>query len=723
MSTLSMKVLEAYSRDVGRGIVRIDYRSMDLIGATIGSVAEITGKRRTVARCMPLYSSDGVKGVIRIDGIVRNNARVAIGDTVEVKKVRVLQASRIQASPLGPVPPIDDRYLADALEGVPIIMGNKVMVPYFSSRIIFQIKSITPNVTSDTAAIITPKTICSIVEAAEESLGVTPVSYEDIGGLKDEVQKVREMIELPLRHPEIFEKLGVEAPKGVLLYGPPGTGKTLLAKAVANESNAHFISISGPEIMSKFYGESEAKLREIFKEARERAPTIMFIDELDSIAPKREDVRGEVERRIVSQILSLMDGLEERGRVVIIAATNRPNFLDPALRRPGRFDREIEIKVPDKFGRLEILQIHTRNMPLDSGVDQSKIASVTHGFVGADLEYLCKEAAMHCLRRVLPEVNLHEDKVPPESLDRLVVTHNDFEHAITDVMPSAMREVFLESPDVRWSDIGGLEEVKRQLQEAVEWPLKYPELYSKIGHTVPKGVLLHGPSGTGKTLLAKAVSSESDANFLSVKGPELFSKWIGESERGVREIFRRARQASPCVVFFDELDAVAPVRGAQDSGGGTSGRMVSQIQTEMDGISELGGVVVLAATNRPEVIEPALLRPGRFDKIILVPSPDKKTRKQILSIHSKGRPLAREVDLGRISEMTDGFSGADLAAVANTAASIVLHRYLAKYPSSEEAAKHASEAEISASDFEDAVEKVRSQREMKRQKLSVSHFM
>ena len=446
------------------------------------------------------------------------------------------------------------------------------------------------------------------------------------------------MIELPLRHPEIFEKLGIEAPKGVLLYGPPGTGKTLLAKAVANESNAHFISISGPEIMSKFYGESEARLREIFKEAKEKAPSIIFIDEIDSIAPKREEVTGEVERRVVSQLLSLMDGLEARGKVIVIAATNRPNAIDPALRRPGRFDREIEIKVPDKRGRLEILQIHTRNMPLDTDVDQDRVAAVTHGFVGADLEYLCKEAAMKCLRRLLPELNLEDEKLAPEVLNKLVVTMSDFENAVKEVMPSAMREVYLESPDIPWTAIGGLEEVKRELQEAVEWPLRYPDLYTKLGHSMPKGLLMHGPSGTGKTLLAKAVATESEANFISVRGPELLSKWVGESERGIREIFRRARQGAPCVVFFDEIDSIAPTRGMGGDSMVTE-RVVSQLLTELDGIQALSGVVVLAATNRADMIDPALLRPGRFDKIVFVPMPDKAARQRILEIHSKDKPI------------------------------------------------------------------------------------
>src|SRR5438552_10216572 len=557
-NTLSLKVLEAYTRDVGRGVARIDYDSMDSLGASTGDVIEIKGKRRTVAKCLPLYPSDEGKGIIRVDGLVRNNAGIAIGDTVAVRKIKAVAAEKVVVAPLEAIPPIDERYLADALESVPLIKGDNVMVPYFGGRLTFQVISVTPDAD---AVLVTQKTIFHIAERDSALRGSTAqVAYEDIGGLKEEIQKVREMIELPLRHPEIFEKLGIEAPKGILLHGPPGTGKTLLAKAVASESNSHFISISGPEIMSKFYGESEARLREIFKEAKEKAPSIIFIDEIDSIAPKREEVTGEVERRVVSQLLSVMDGLEARGKVIVIAATNRPNALDPALRRPGRFDREIEIKVPDKRGRLEILQIHTHNMPLDPNVDQDRIAAISHGFVGADLEYLCKEAAMKCLRRLLPELNMEEEKLPPETLDRLIITQNDFDEALKDVMPSAMREVFLETPDVKWQDIGGMESIKRELQEAVEWPLKYPDLYAKMGHTVPKGILLHGPTGTGKTLLAKAVATESEANFISVKGPELISKWVGESERGIREVFRRARQAAPCVIFLDEMDSIAPTR-------------------------------------------------------------------------------------------------------------------------------------------------------------------
>src|SRR5690349_61608 len=726
--TISLKVREAYSRDVGRGIARIDHDSMYSLNASTGDVIEIKGKdRRTVSKCLPLYPSDEGKGIIKGDGLVRNNAGVAIDDTVVVRKIKAVPAEKVIVAPLEAIPPIDERYLADALESVPLIKGDNVMVPYFGGRLTFQIIGVTP---AADAVLVTQKTIFHIANI-EDALSdkSTQVTYEDIGGLKEEIQKVREMIELPLRHPEIFEKLGIEAPKGVLLYGPPGTGKTLLAKAVANESNAHFISISGPEIMSKFYGESEARLREIFKEAKEKAPSIMFVDEIDSIAPKREEVSGEVERRVVSQLLSLMDGLEARGKVIVMAATNRPNAIDPALRRPGRFDREIEIKVPDKRGRLEILQIHTRNMPLDTDVDQDRVAAVTHGFVGADLEYLCKEAAMKCLRRLLPELNLEDEKISPEVLNKLIVTMSDFENAVKEVMPSAMREVYLESPDVSWEDIGGLEEVKRELQEAVEWPMRHPDLYKELGHLIPKGILLHGPSGTGKTMLAKAVATESEANFISVKGPELMSKWVGESEKGIREIFRKARQAAPCVIFFDEIDSIAPTRGG---GAGMEGgigintsteRMVSQLLTELDGIQELQGVVVLAATNRVDMIDMALIRPGRFDKIVFVPKPDRKTRQVILEIYVKDKPISQDVNMKTIADATEGFSGADVSAIANTAVSLVLHEYLQRYPTPEEAAKHTSDALVSMRHFEEAVRKIKTQREMKpEEKANLSQY-
>ncbi len=628
-NALSLKVLEAYTRDVGRGVARIDYDSMDTLNASTGDVIEIKGKRRTVAKCLPLYPSDEGKGIIRIDGLGRNNAGIAIGDTITVRKIKAVAAEKVVVAPLEAIPPIDERYLADALESVPLIKGDNVMVPYFGGRLTFQVIGVTP---AADAVLVTQKTVFHIAEKGETLRGVPQVTYEDIGGLTDEIKKVREMIELPLRHPEIFEKLGVEAPKGVLLYGPPGTGKTLLAKAVANESNAHFISISGPEIMSKFYGESEARLREIFKEAREKSPSIIFVDEIDSIAPKREEVTGEVERRVVSQMLSLMDGLEARGKVIVIAATNRPNAIDPALRRPGRFDREIEIKVPDKKGRKDILNIHTRNMPLDEDVDLDKVAAVSHGYVGADLEYLCKEAAMKCLRRLLPELNMEDDKLPTETLDKLIVVNEDFKKAQIEITPSGMREVFIENPDVHWNEIGGLEKIKQELKEAVEWPMKYPDLYDKLGHKMPRGILLHGPSGVGKTLLAKAVATESEANFVSVRGPELLSKWVGESERGIREIFRRARQASPCIIFFDEIDSIAPIRGAGSETAVTE-RVVSQLLTELDGMENLRGVIVLGATNRPDMIDPALLRAGRFDKIVQITLPDKESRKSIFEIN------------------------------------------------------------------------------------------
>ena len=727
---LSLKVLEAYTRDVGRGVARIDYDSMDTLNASTGDVIEIKGKRRTVAKCLPLYPSDEGKGIIRIDGLGRNNSGIAIGDTISVRKIKATAAEKVVVAPLEAIPPIDERYLADALESVPLIKGDNVMVPYFGGRLTFQVIGVTP---AADAVLITQKTVFHIAEKGETLRGVPQVTYEDIGGIHNEIKKVREMIELPLRHPEIFEKLGIEAPKGVLLYGPPGTGKTLLAKAVANESQAHFISISGPEIMSKFYGESEARLREIFKEAREKAPSIIFVDEIDSIAPKREEVTGEVERRVVSQMLSLMDGLEGRGKVIVIAATNRPNAIDPALRRPGRFDREIEIKVPDKKGRRDILAIHSRNMPLaddsqELPVNIDKIASISHGYVGADLEYLCKEAAMKCLRRLLPELNLEEEKLPPETLDKLIVNHEDFQKALIEVTPSGMREVFIENPDIKWSEVGGLEDVKQELQEAVEWPMKYPALYDKLGHNMPRGILLHGPSGTGKTLLAKAVATQSEANFVSVRGPELLSKWVGESERGIREIFKRARQSAPCVVFFDEIDSIAPIRGA---GGETAvtERVVSQLLTELDGMENMHGVIVLAATNRADMIDPALLRPGRFDKIIQVPIPDKESRKSILKINAEKIPTIsdandpKHVDFDKLAEITDGLSGADTASIANTAVSLVIHEFLDSHPDVKEIEKTSIDAKVSMKHFEDAVKKVREQKDLKMgEKLVASYY-
>ncbi len=702
---------------------------MDTLGASTGDILEITGKRRSVARCLPLYPSDEGKGIIRMDGLGRNNTGVGIGDTVTVRKIKTVPAEKVVVAPLESIPSIDERYLTDSLENIPIVKGDNVMVPYFGGRLTFQIIGITP---SADAVLVTPKTVFHITEKGETLRGLPQVAYEDIGGMTSEIRKVREMIELPMRHPEIFEKLGVEAPKGVLLFGVPGTGKTLLAKAVANESNSHFINISGPEIMSKFYGESEGRLREIFKEAREKSPSIIFIDEIDSIAPKREEVTGEVERRVVSQMLSLMDGLEGRGKVIVIAATNRPNALDPALRRPGRFDREIEIRIPDKKGRLEILMIHTRNMPLTEGVNLEKLAAISHGYVGADLEYLCKEAAMKCLRRLLPEINLADERIPTETLEKLVVNEEDFQFALREVTPAGMREVFIEKPEIKWTDIGGLENVKRELQEAVEWPMKYPLLYSILGHRMPRGILLHGPSGTGKTLLAKAVATQSEANFISIKGPELLSKWVGESERGIREIFRRARQASPCVIFFDEIDSIAPIRGMGEST--TTEKVVSQLLTEIDGIESLHNVIVLAATNRADVIDTALIRPGRFDKIILVPIPDKNGRIKILEISSREIPLDKEltnvnginpnyVNLEKIAELTEGLSGADVASIPSIAVSLVLHDFIEKFPDPKEAEKQVENATVTMRHFEDAVRKVKIQKDLKvGEKVSISHF-
>ncbi len=718
-TTINVKVLEAYTRDVGRGVARIDYDLMDNVGVSTGDIVEISGKRKTVAKCLPLYPSDEGRSVIRIDGLIRSNLGISIGDTVTIRKIKAPPAERVTVAPLESIPPIDERYLSDALESVPVTKGDNIMIPYFGGRLTFQVVGFHPFAE---AVLITQGTVFGISEKGNMDRGVPQVTYEDIGGLKEEIQKVREMIELPLRHPEIFEKLGVEAPKGILLYGPPGTGKTLLAKAVATESNAHFISISGPEVMSKFYGESEARLRDIFKEAKEKSPTIVFIDEIDSIAPKREEVTGEVERRVVSQLLSLMDGLEARGKVIVIAATNRPSAIDPALRRPGRFDREIEIKVPDKKARNEILLIHTRHMPLEEDVEVANLSSVTHGYVGADLEYLCKEAAMKTLRRILPEISLNDEKIAPDLLNKLTVSMNDFEQALKDVTPSAMREVYIETPDVKWEQIGGLNQIKKELTEAVEWPLKYNELYKKVGYEMPKGILLHGASGTGKTLLAKAVATESEANFISVRGPELLSKWVGESERGIREVFRRARQASPCIIFFDEIDSLAPIRGMGGDSMVTE-RVVSQLLTEIDGVQDLVGVVVLAATNRIDMIDPALLRAGRFDKVLSITHPDKEARKQILQIQLKGRPLGKESDLDTVAELSEGFSGADVAAVANTAMSQVIQEHISKFPSPQEAMKNVEEIKVKMENFEDALKKVKTSKEGKPvEKIKVPYY-
>ncbi len=673
---IELKVAEARANDVGRGIARIDPQVAEELGLHAGDVVEIIGKKRTVAIYWPGYPEDYGLKIIRIDGTTRRNAGVGIDDKVIVKKISAKSATKVRLAPTEPLRIVGaDYYLKSYLENRAVTKGDIIELNLMGRKIEFVVSSYQPPAA---AVIIDYNTKIEVSEKAAKlaERKIPRVTYEDIGGLKEEIQKIREMVELPLKHPELFERLGIEPPKGVLLYGPPGTGKTLLAKAVANESEANFYSISGPEIMSKYYGESEQRLREIFKEAEENAPSIIFIDEIDSIAPKREEVTGEVERRVVAQLLALMDGLEARGQVIVIGATNRPNALDPALRRPGRFDREIEIKVPDRNARLEILQIHTRGMPLAKDVNLEKLADMTHGFVGADLEALCKEAAMRALRRVLPEIDLEAETIPPEVLAKLEVTMKDFLDALKDIEPSALREVLVEVPNVRWHDIGGLKNVKQELREAVEWPLKYPEVFEHANASPPKGILLYGPPGTGKTLLAKAVANESEANFISIKGPEVLSKWVGESERAIREIFRKARQAAPCIVFIDEIDSIAPMRGTGIGDARVTERIVSQLLTEMDGLVELQGVVVIAATNRPDILDPALLRPGRFDRLLYVPPPDLEARKEIFKIHLRGKPLAEDVNIDELAKRTEGYTGADIAAVCNEATMLAIREYI-----------------------------------------------
>ena len=706
-SSPTLRVAEARARDANRGLVRIDSRVMRELNLTSGDVIEITGTKKTVALVWPGYDEDSGKGLIRMDGYTRNNAGVSIDDQVTVKKITVKPAERVV---LGFTEPIQvmgiETYLFEFLQGRVLTRGDSIPLNIMGTRVELIVTEVQPPAQ---ALIVGDRTEIKISEkiAKEIPKGIQRVTYEDIGGLRDEIQKVREIIELPLRHPELFVRLGVEAPKGVLLHGPPGTGKTLLAKAVANESNANFYTIGGPEIISKFYGESEERLREVFKEAQANAPSIIMIDEIDSIAPKREEVTGEVEKRVVSQLLSLMDGMQARGKVVVLGITNRVNSIDPALRRPGRFDREIEIGVPDKKGRLEILQIHTRGMPLEKTVNLDSLADRTHGFVGADLEALCKEAAMRALRRILPDIDLEAESVPAKVLSKLVVGMNDFEEALKEIQPSALREVLVEVPNIKWSDIGGLEDVKKQLMEAVEWPLKYSELFVKSGAKPPKGILLYGPPGTGKTMLAKAVANESEANFISIKGPELLSKWVGESESGVREIFRKARQAAPTVVFFDEIDAIAPIRGSGMGDTNVTERVVSQLLTELDGLEELQRVVVLAATNRPDIIDPAFLRAGRFDRIIQVGTPDKNARLDILKIQSAKNPLAEDVRLDSIAEKTEGYTGADLSALVSMAVMTALEEHVEKYKTTEEIGKHAAEVKVTMKHFEDALAKMK----------------
>ena len=698
----AIKVAELKSGETGRGIARLDPELMDILGIKVGDIVQIDGNRKTVAKVLRGAPEDANRGIIRIDGSTRRNAGVALDERVAVKKVTAKNAEKITFAPTEQLRlQGGEEYLKQVLEGRALAKGDTITLNVMGNKIDLVVTSFAP---SGDAVLMASATEVKVSDKPAANKGDVPkVSYDDIGGLGDAVKKIREMVELPLRHPELFKRLGVEAPKGVLLHGPPGTGKTMLAKAVAGETSSNFISIGGPEIVSKFYGESEGKLREIFKEAEENAPSIIFIDEIDSIAPKRDEVNGEEERRIVAQLLSLMDGLNSRGKVVVIGATNRPNSIDEALRRPGRFDREIEIGIPDRDGRLEILEIHTRGMPLADDVDLKWLADKTHGYAGADLSALTKEAAMAALRRVLPDVDLEAEEIPREVLNSILVTKDDFKNALKDMQPSTMREVLIEKPNVRWEDIGALESAKQELKEAVEWPLKFGKVFEHMNARPPKGILLYGPPGTGKTMLAKAVATESEANFIAVKGPEFLNKWVGESEKAVRETFRKARQASPCVIFMDEIDSIAPERGSGNGDSNVTERVISQMLTEMDGLESLNDVVVIAATNRPDIMDPALLRPGRFDKSIYIGPPDKESRKAIFGIHTKGRPLAEDVDLERLAEETEGCTGADIAAICNEAVMNAVRRLVATNP--EPTDEDIAGCRVEAEDFERSMDK------------------
>ncbi|MCS7094194.1 MAG: CDC48 family AAA ATPase [Thaumarchaeota archaeon] len=702
---VQLRVAEARQRDIGMRIARIDNSILKDLNLSPGELLEITGKKVTVARCWPAYREDEGQRLIRIDSEIRRNAGVNVGDYVTVNRAESVKGTKVVLAPYEQLPFIGDisRVVKQQLMNLPVAKGDTVIIPILGMGLELKVIHTVPKsyvfVTEDTVIEVST----SPVARTDEVGGIT---YEDIGGLTNELQRIREMVELPLKHPELFRHLGIEPPKGVILYGPPGTGKTLIAKALANETGARFLSINGPEIMSKFYGESEARLREIFSEAEKSAPSIIFIDELDAIAPKRSDVSGEVERRVVSQLLTLMDGLKSRGQVVVIGATNRIDAVDPALRRPGRFDREIRIGVPDRNGRKEILQIHTRRMPLAEDVDLDELADVTHGFTGADISALCREAAMYALRRFLPKIDLEKEVIPAEVLEQLKVTRDDFQQALKVAQPSALREVVLEVPNVTWDMVGDLEDVKQELREAVEWPLKYPDLFKRLGIRPTKGILLYGPPGTGKTLLAKAVATESESNFISVKGPEVLSKWVGESEKAIREIFRKARETAPCIIFFDELDSIATRRGTHTDAGVTD-RIVNQMLTEMDGIQSLTGVVVIGATNRPDLLDPALLRPGRFDRVIRVPIPDYKARLEIIKVHTREMPIDEDVNLDRLARLTEGYTGADIEALCREAALSAARDNSSLIAASKQKKEELERLKVSWRHFERAFEKVR----------------
>ena len=701
-ATRKLKVTEALSKDVGRAFARMGPEDLEKLGVAIGDLVEVAGKRRAVCKAMPAYKELRGQSRVQLDGLSRENAGAGLDEYVQVHKIACRGAERVVLTPLTITPQDRDlKYIGSLLDGLPVLEGDRIRATLFGSRWAdFKVERLTPK-----GPVLINPTTTLVIGKAQPPEGVraaSAVAYEDIGGLKPQLQRIREMIELPLRYPEVFQRLGIDAPKGVLLHGPPGCGKTLIARAIAQETEANFFSVSGPEVVHKFYGESEAHLRKIFEEASRKGPSIIFMDELDAIAPRRENVLGDVEKRVVAQLLALMDGLTKRQNVIVIAATNLPNILDPALRRPGRFDREIAIPIPDRHGRLEILEIHSRGMPLSEDVNMSHLAEITHGFVGADLEALCREAAMICLRRLMPDIDFSLTTIPYEQLAKLEVHMDDFLGALREVEPSAIREVFVEVPDVYWGDVGGLNWVKDRLKEAVEWPLQYAHLFKEAGIKPPKGILLSGPPGCGKTLLAKAIANESRVNFISVKGPALLSKYVGESERGVREIFRKARQAAPCIIFLDEIDALLPMRGVGSGDSHVSERVLSQFLAELDGIEELKGVLVLGATNRLDILDPAVLRPGRFDEIVEIPPAQEEDRREIFKVHLRGKPLAPGIDAAALAARTEGFSGAEIASVCNQAALSAVRRALSKGPG-----KKPGQVLITPPDLEKALEALR----------------